>query len=89
MDTNCQYSQFTSTQNSIDQLLWNSPGVVVPAKNQPNHLLMKFWNTPKQSSTNSPTRPSMLTIGRTPKIANQSIQGYNESQQQQVQVNII
>lgn len=80
------FSQFTPSQNSIDQLLWNSAGVGVPAKNQPNHLLMKFWNNPKQSSTNSPTRPPILTIGRTSKIANQSIQGYHDSQAQQVQV---
>lgn len=80
------YLQFASSQNSMEQLLWNSSNVGVPAKNQSNHMLMKFWNNPKQSSTNSPTRPSMLTIGRTSKLTNQSIQGYHESQPQQVQV---
>lgn len=63
--------QFTSTQNSIDHLLWSPSNVgTSPSSTQPptNQLLMKFWNSPKQASNSGgngnngskPTIPSII-----------------------------
>lgn len=69
--------QFTPSQNSIDQFLWSPSNVAASPGNPPNHLLMKFWNNPKQSAGGH--KAAISSIGRNAKSNQPIVVGYNQN----------
>lgn len=81
LESTPNHLQFTSSQNSIDQYLWSSSNVgATSSANQPNQLLMKYWNSPKQSansgnSSNNNKAPIPTIIRNAKIVGGQGIGG--------------